>query len=272
MFGDIRENDARAVVKGWGVILSQQLGLDVDPESRIYRSVDEVGRALAEGETDAVSMTVREFWSLPSCTNLVERLMIGMVGETGTEEYVILVRQDASFQRLSDLRDKVILTYEHPRMSAAEAWLEVALAAEVDDRREEPRPVILRERKLAKVVLPLFFRKADACLVNRKGFATMCEMNPQLRRDLRELVVSPPLLPMGFFFRRGFARNDADRMINAFYRLPETPAGQQVLQVFQCTKVREEPMDALQTTLALFDRHHLLMGGAGTQTAKEVRP
>ncbi|MBL9138998.1 MAG: PhnD/SsuA/transferrin family substrate-binding protein [Verrucomicrobiales bacterium] len=272
MFGDIRENDARAVVKGWGITLAQQLGLNVDPESRIYRSVEEVGRALLAGETDAVSMTVDEFWALPGRSNLVDRLMIGTIGETTTEEYLVLVRKDAPHQRFSDLKAKMLLAYDHPRMSVAEAWLDVALAGEGAGRLEDFRPTIVRERKLAKVVLPLFFRKADACLVNRKGFETMCEMNPQLRRDLRELGVSPHLLPMGFFFRRGYASAEADRMMSAFFRLPETPAGQQVLQVFQCSRVREEPMATLQSTLALLDQHRLLLEAEGIQPSIGAHP
>ncbi|MCC7374945.1 MAG: PhnD/SsuA/transferrin family substrate-binding protein [Verrucomicrobiales bacterium] len=261
MFEDIRENDARAVVKGWGFAIARELKLDVDPESRIFRSINDLEKAFTEQETDAVSMTAKEFWLLPNRTNHVSRLLVGIVGETTTEEYLVLVRKDSAFQRISDLRGKTMLLHDHPRMSPATTWYDLALAAEVPAPGSvtEARPTILRERKLTRVVLPVFFRKVEACLVNRKGFETMCEMNPQVQRDLRALASSPPLLPMGFFFRRGYPKADADRMIGAFSRMQATPAGQQVLSVFQCSRVQEESMDVLLATLTLFDEHARLI-------------
>lgn len=270
MFEDIRENDARAVVKGWGIAIARELKLDVDPESRIFRTLNDLEKALVEEEIDAVSMTTKEFWLLASRTNLVNRMLVGIAGETTTEEYVVLVRKDSTYQQLADLRGKTMLLHDHPRMSPAEVWFDLALAAEASGAVAENRPVINRERKLARAVLPLFFRKAEACLVNRKGFETMCEMNPQLQRDLRVLGSSPPLLPMGFFFRRGYPQPDGDRMIGAFCRMQETPAGQQVLSVFQCSRVQEESLKVVQATLSLFDEHQRLDHLAGTPVGGAV--
>ena len=80
--------------------------------------------------------------------------------------------------------------WQNSRMSLALAWLDIALF------NDGCRPVaefcrVEQNKKLTKVVLPVFFRQNDACVVTRRGFKTMSELNPQVGQQLRVLASSP---------------------------------------------------------------------------------
>jgi ABC-type phosphate/phosphonate transport system substrate-binding protein len=127
-------------------------------------------------------------------------------------------------------------------------------------------------------VLRVFFRQSDACLVTADAFELACELNPQLRRDLKVLVASPPLIPTLLFFRRGCTGPARAEVEAAILDLHSTPAGQQVLTVFQGSRIERHPLSCLDATQALFSEYHRLpaplaqsgvsASTAGARTAK----
>ena len=109
--------------------------------------------------------------------------------------------------------------------------------------------------KLSKVVLNVFFRQTDACLVTRRGFATMAELNPQVGRQLTILAASPAVVPALFGFRRGFSTQLKSKIIREFGAVHMSPAGQQALTIFQVGQVAERPVTALDSALALLEEY-----------------
>jgi phosphonate transport system substrate-binding protein len=105
----------------------------------------------------------------------------------------------------------------------------------------------------SRTVLPVFFRQADASVVTSDVFEISCELNPQLKKDLQVLAISPEVVPAGFFFRTGYASDARDKLEAAMLSLHETPAGQQVLTMFQGDGMVKQPISCLESSRQLWE-------------------
>jgi len=116
--------------------------------------------------------------------------------------------------------------------------------------------------KLLRVILPVFFRQADACLVTLKGFETMSELNPQIGRQLRILAKSEAVVPSLFCFRGDYLSPNREKILQEVSRLNQTPAGLQTLTLFQTEQLFISDPAALASSCALLDLHRRLCAEA----------
>src|SRR6185369_7062487 len=98
------------------------------------------------------------------------------------EEYLLLVHQDSNFGNLASLRGRDLLYYDNPVMCLSFPWLETVLASEGIPSATNFFHAEVPKLKVSSAALPVFFRTADACLVNRRAFETLVELNPQVGR------------------------------------------------------------------------------------------
>jgi len=150
-------------------------------------------------------------------------------------------------------------------MCLALPWLETMLDTEGLGVGTDFWDTITSVKKLSRVVLPVFFGKADACLVTRRGFDLLAELNPQVGDRLRAIAVSPEVVPVVMFFRTDYAPPSKDSLLDALSRLHETPAGQQVLTVFQIDRLEEYPtlcLDSARQLMAGYSRIQLRTAGS----------
>jgi phosphonate transport system substrate-binding protein len=145
-------------------------------------------------------------------------------------------------------------------MCLARPWLDTVLLEHKLGRAQDFFASISEEPKINKTVLPVFFRKADACMVTRKAFQTMCELNPQLGRQLQVLLASPGLVTGGFFFREGYPAHEQDLFVAELAGVRKTPAGNQVLTVFQTDDMKEYQLAVFDSAAALMGKYHWLLG------------
>ena len=96
--------------------------------------------------------------------------------------------------------------------------------------------------------------------------------HPQVPRQLRLLASSPELVTTAFFFRAGYPKAQQDRVVGESLRVHATPAGQQVLTVFQTERLEEYPASVLDSARALLESHRRLCGGTNRLHAATVQP
>ena len=114
----------------------------------------------------------------------------------------------------------------------------------------------------SKAILQVFFHQADAALVTTEAFDVACELNPQLRKDLKVLCESPALITAFFIFRPslGLERN-MEVVEKAVMDLHTTPGGRQVLTVIQSSKMEKHPISILDNAIQFVKRYQRLTKG-----------
>ena len=258
---DVNESDTRAALKVWTETLTRD-GL-VCGDTNVLFCPDRAGMltSLQNRTADGVAVPTTEFLALREHVKF-NRHIFGVTEGTISEEYVLLVHADSGLSRIENLQGHSLNVLRHSRMCLAMPWLDTVLL----EKGLKPAPVffgrVTEDSKLTKSVLPVFFRKADACLVPRKGFRTMGELNPQVNRQLRVLATSQEFVPVGFFFRAGYPQRQQDQFVAELKRVHARPSGQQVLTVFQVERLEEHPASVLNSAVALMEHHRRL--GSGT--------
>lgn len=259
MFTEVKEGDARAAVKMWSKGIIQDRGIPFDPETRILDGTQAIAEAVRSEQIEALCLLTPEYWALGS--EVLSGPVVLSVNEGRiTEEYVLLVHRESGIGGVADLRGRSLLFHQNQRMSLAPAWLEVLLIKSGLPRTEELAGHVTHLNKLSQTVLPVFFRKSDACVVTRRGFQTMSELNPQVGRQLKVLASSPELVPTVFCFRKSYVDPAKDKMLAEMSRVHSSPGGQQVLTIFQSEALKVAPVSSLDSALALLNEHRRLVG------------
>jgi ABC-type phosphate/phosphonate transport system substrate-binding protein len=225
--GEVNNNDLRAVVKVWSDAVSSQTGVWIVPR---LLTTDQLVEQVRNRQLDAFSLNILEFMRVASYAD--PRLVVDQYYETGGDEYLLLVPAASNIRTVADLRGRSLILYQNTRTCLAKIWLETLFAQAHLGPVDSALGRIEYSTKLMRVVLPVFFGQSNACLVTRRGFETMCELNPQLGKQLRSLEASPKLLTTFMAFCKDVPEARKQKFLTALESLHKTAAGRQALMLF----------------------------------------
>jgi len=189
MFSDVNENDGKAAIKVWGQVIAKQRNVPVSPTPIIFKDTDEMLRSLQEKKVDAVAIVMTDYAKLRKKVRFEPIFLTSNSGSV-TERYILLAHRDSSLKSLADLQGRSFQFQTNPRTGLARLWLDILLIQRGYPMTSRLAGKISQNTKLSKVVLPVFFRQDDACIITRSGFNTMSELHPQLARKLTVLAES----------------------------------------------------------------------------------
>lgn len=202
----------------------------------IVNSVAEIKELIKQNKADIVGLFSLDYLEYKSELPLEPIFIVEREIQPG-DKYVLVVKNDNRINSLSDLKSKLLYTYESRESEIINKWIFVEMKKE---KVSNPSSIISAFVKISKPTMrlfPVFFGKADACIVSDMQFKSMCELNPQLKKKLKILVESPYLLT------HVFSRNTDSKKYNMHnsgqYAISSTNTkqGQQLLKLFKATKV-----------------------------------
>jgi ABC-type phosphate/phosphonate transport system substrate-binding protein len=246
----VNDNDARAAIKMWGDTFMKMAGLEGINDQTVLSGPDQLLQEVRGGLVDAFSITAPEY--PPMAPYVDHALVIGDEVEMGQgDEYFLLVHQESGIQSIADLRGRNMIVQKGAKTCLARIWLETLASGSGLGTADELLGRITAETKPAMVVLPVFFRRADAGVVTQAEFAAMCELNPQLGRKLRVLAVSPKVIHSFLVFHRDCPPLFKARLKTAMLGIHESASGRQILTLWQCRRLVAADTSVLRGTLEL---------------------
>lgn len=250
LLGDVNRNDARAAMQIWIRKMTQELSLVID--LKLLATTQEIVESARKGQLDAVALNVLEYRQIAEM--LDSNQIVTAAGEAGAERYVILAKQNGGVRHLGDLKGRRLCVLKSPKMCVAPAWLFTILEEEHYGPAEQFFGSVTADSKPSRVVLPVFFGQAEACLTSQRGFDTMSELNPQVGRDLKVLAASPPLVVDFYIFRKNYQSLNREKVIRAISSLPSSAAGKQLATLFSFGGLTVRDSSCLTGVLSLLDR------------------
>ncbi|MEO8592049.1 MAG: PhnD/SsuA/transferrin family substrate-binding protein [Candidatus Solibacter sp.] len=246
----------------WVKQITDDINMAISPT--IFSTTQEIQDGARRGQLDAVAVNMLEF--RPIADLLDTGQIITAAGEGGLEQYLILAKQSTGIRRLADLKGRRLCTLKSPKTCLAPLWLFTILEEARLGSAEQFFGPVVEDTKFSRVVLPIFFGQADACLTTKRGFATMSELNPQVARDLKVVASSPAMTVSFYIFRKNYRNVNRERLIKALSSLSATPAGRQLATLFQVDDLAVRDGSCLASALALLDaadRARARRGAAG---------
>jgi ABC-type phosphate/phosphonate transport system substrate-binding protein len=270
MFNAVNENDAKAAVKVYAQSLGAPNGIFVN-NAEILDGTKAIAQALENQQADLFALTAEEFFTLEHL-GLEGPLLMAKVNGSFFEDYLLLSREDGPVRQVADLKGRSLIVASDPRASLAALWLEVLCREHGLGPAHLALGKLTSAAKTTQVVLPVFFGQADACIVTRNGWEIMCELNPQLKKQLRVIAVSPSVVPTLTCFRHGFNEAFKQQILTALDLSATRPSYEQLMTLFKCDGLGHAPLAALDGTRELMSTYHQLCAGTNDPTAFALKP
>jgi phosphonate transport system substrate-binding protein len=259
LFTDVNENDAEAAVKIWGQTIAKERGIAADTQTRIFQDTTQLRQALLNQTVDAVGISAIEYATVSREARLAPIFVTYNNGRY-QEQYFVLVRRDSQLNQLADLRGRSLVFHQNMRACLAQPWLDTLLHKATGQFTAECVGKLTQVPKLSQAVLPVFFHQLDACVITSAEFEIMCELNPQIGQQLKIIATSPTVVTSVLCFRSDYAPAFKPQIFTALRDLDKTPAGQQVLTIFQSEKIEDQPASCMDSALELLAAHDRICG------------
>jgi phosphonate transport system substrate-binding protein len=234
VFLNMNRNDLEASFKGFTMVLGRKCGYLIDPQSHVYDSSKEFEAAIKAGAIDLAIIDTWKFLEMDIRTQM-EPLFVSTSPEGIGRRYLVLTSKSSGLRSIPQLQGKSIAECVDGNANLGANWLETLLRTNQLGNQETFFGTVETVVKPSAAVLPVFFGKKDACLLDQAGFDLMTEMNPQVGQALQVLAVSEPLANTILCLRKSPWEAEAFRqtLVKILSELHLDPAGQQLLTMFK---------------------------------------
>jgi phosphonate transport system substrate-binding protein len=246
---NVNINDARVATRLWIDRVRLEVNATIDP--KMFSTSQEIVDRCRRNELDMIVLNALEYRQI---ANLLDpSQIVTATSEDGQERYLILAKRNSPIRSLADLKGRRLIVLKNPKMCLGAAWLEGVLDEAHFGPPEQFFGSIATETKCSKVVLPVFFGQADACLTSKAGFATMCELNPQVGKELAVVATSPTVITGFYIFRKDSPDAQKQKIVRAIANLRNGPGGQELAALFQFNGLTVRGPESLATALNILD-------------------
>jgi phosphonate transport system substrate-binding protein len=233
-FANMNRNDVEAAFKVLAQTVGTRRGYKVTAETRMFENAAAFQAAFEDG---GVNLAIFDSWSYLMMENTKSASPVFVAttrGEVG-QRYLVLTRKDSGLNTLADLRGKGIVRLDLPSLSIGHWWLETLLLEKRLGMVSTFFAQVISVAKPAAAVLPVFFGKNHACMVDEYAFSVMSELNPQVGKTLQAVETSGLLLEaLICLTHAGWPSEEARRdLIETLGELHLEPAGRQILSLFK---------------------------------------
>jgi len=258
---DVNLNDARAAMSIWLKRMMVDLNVVIEFSPKVFDTTEEILRRARSGQLDAVALNVVEYRQIADVLDPSE--IIAEAGALGQEQYILLAKRNGAIRHLGDLRGRRVCMLKAPKMCVAPAWLSTILEEAHLGPSEEFFGSVITDTKASRVVLPVFFGQADACLTSKRGFDTMCELNPQVAQDLTAIASSPAMMLCFYVFRRNYHGVNREKFAKVYSDLRASVAGRQLATLFQFEGLEVRDVSCLRSALSVLEAAERARSGMG---------
>ncbi len=233
LFRGVSPSELVSSAKLWVQSIGNRVGLIVDPEITILNNASDLRKKVDEGTVDLFVSSSLEYFAVDRPAVLEPAVtMTAGTGEKGKIKYLLLVNRDGGISQPSDLKGKVLNTYARSDSNLHRVWLDVFLRGAHLPPADQLLKTVAATTKPSTACLPLFFGKADACMIDDPSWDTLRELNPQLEKKLTVLAESKPMVENLISFTHHY--HFVDEMYKGLLGLKDAPDGAQVLLFFKC--------------------------------------
>lgn len=168
----------------------------------------------------------------------IEPVLVNETDGTYGFEYLLVVNKNKNFNSLSLLKNLKIAILSKSEYHTAPIWLDKLLRDEKLPAKEKYFSEIKYDYKANNVLLPVFFNKIEAAVISKSAYDLLCELNPQIKKQIQILMQSENLI-FGVISFDGRSK-DAKRkefMLDVLKTLHEENYGKQLLDLFMVEKI-----------------------------------
>ena len=131
-----------------------------------------------------------------------------------TSTFLLITRRQDQLTSIDSLRDKKILVDTGGFGELPMIWLATKLASATEPENVPDFADVVAVQNPIRALLPVYFGKADACVITRSAFKDANSLNSELITKLHSITNSKPLLVSLVAFRKDFPNVEAAKIVS----------------------------------------------------------
>jgi ABC-type phosphate/phosphonate transport system substrate-binding protein len=226
--------------------INEKMGLKATFKEKVYQDIDSLIADANDKHLDIIVTTSLDYLKMQESLTATY-FPCGVAVKNGTilRKLALITKKTSSIQSLKDLKGSSLIIDTGNKGDITYLWLEDLLLHDTLPPSESFFSAISETTEPAHGIYPVFFGKADACLVTLSSFEVLQELNPQIGKQLYILAESPPLLHTIIAISEHVDSVLKADFEQAMVKVGESIEGQQLLTFFKIDKLK------------LFSSHHL---------------
>ena len=247
-FRNVNRNDAMAAYTTFLEDSGRRFGNVYKAKPEVFEDTASFESAIQQDPMYLAVMDAWQFLTMDTQGKMTPCFAVMEGGRVG-RKYLVLTRHDSGLRSLSDLRGKAILQLEVASANVGRAWLDTLLLVERLGTQEAFFDGVEVVAKPTAAILPVFFGKRPACVVDEPSFAVMKELNPQIGEALQAVAVSETFADVVLCLSNeawASPKLKSDT-IQALKELHTNPVGQQICTLFKIDRMVPFQEDQLDT-------------------------
>jgi ABC-type phosphate/phosphonate transport system substrate-binding protein len=249
-FSDFDLSYAKGALDLWGKKMGERTGFN--SECYILNNINALAEKIKHKEIDIGSALSVEYIQLKK----IHDLQPMYAQKNCADPYYIVAKKNQTIKNLSDLKGKRFARYRNDKLG--KLYLNTLLLKQFQKEQDTFFSSIIQKKKYSLALYDVFFDKADACMVLKRTYDLLCELNPQIKQDISILHMSEPFIPLVTFCRGDIDQHLKLLFIKAVKNMFDFEEGRQIMLIFNVTDIMDLTDKDLENVTNLIQKYEKL--------------
>lgn len=250
---EVHIKDIRVTMDYWFKEISHDMRI-LESQAYYFDDIQEISRKFHNNELDIIIVPPLSLIKHFDLNDLGQGIA-GSRTQGLMNSLVLLVNNNPALTELGNLKGKKLLLLENDELS--DMYIDTMVRKQFHVGYEQFFGEVIRKNKSDRLVLDLFFGKADAILVYLRTFDIMAELNPQIKSRIKALLSFELRSKNYSFFSKNFIYTQ--RIMENIKSFTKNPRGQELLELFKTDELVEASVSELETLEQLYKEHTELL-------------
>ena len=180
---------------------------------------------------------------------------IGLRAPGKLNAVMLLARTDKNINTINDMRGKRLIVPEYHEL--ADIFLDTLILKTQHIPYKKFFSSTSLEKKDKRILLDLFFDKADVAMVNESAYELMKELNPQLNKKIKVIASYPTKSKSYLYVNKNYPYRQ--KIVDNYLRIASSVRGKQFLSLFQQELLESCSVNDLEAYDELYREHSSLL-------------
>ena len=205
----------------------------------IFPNVESLSVALTNGTINTGQVSSLEYVKLKEKFD-IKPIIKGINDGSSNYKALLLVHKDSNFECLKELRGKKFV-YSSKDSAHGYLYPSLLIKTKLNSSIESYFGNITRTQKDVDGILSVYYKQADIVSASSRSYELLCQLKPQLRRQLKILNASEPITsdPI-FLYEKNFNDKSKIKILKKeLLNMHRVPEGSKILLLFKISQMTD---------------------------------